>query len=242
MIIDAHVHVKGGDEYRREFPPDLILQTMDEAGIDKSVIFAICLPSRQSNDLTLRCFEACPDRFIPFAHVLPQEGKQAIIELERATGEMGCRGLKLHVGEMPQFEEPEIIAALTDVCIAAREIDLAVLIDFGNRFPICEALVDAVPGLKLIVAHLGSPQNETIVNQFIGLAYDNPNMYLDASYSTCCWKIPEAISRLGADRIIFGSDGPLIHPAIELMKIKVCNLSDEDFEKVTWRNIEGLLA
>jgi len=65
---------------------------------------------------------------------------------------------------------------------------------------------------------------------------------MDASYSAVAWKIKDTIDAIGADRVVFGSDGPLIHPAIDLMKIKVCHLSDEDFEKVTWRNIERILS
>ena len=53
VLIDCHVHVKGGDKYKREFRAKQILQCMDEAGIDRSVIFSICLPSRESNALTM---------------------------------------------------------------------------------------------------------------------------------------------------------------------------------------------
>lgn len=238
MIIDCHVHAKGGDTYRREFPPELILRTMDEAGIDKSVVFSICLPGRESNDLTARCCSACPERLIPFAHVLPEDGKPALVELERAANSLGCRGLKLHLGEMKeQAAEP-----LKPVCGKAAQMDLPVLIDFATRLDIATELVESVPGMKLIVAHLGAPNSETLVDGFIALALEHPNLFMDSSYSSCPWKIPEAIQRLGAERVVFGSDGPLIHPSIELTKIRVCNLSQADFEKVTWRNVEGLLA
>jgi len=51
-IIDSHVHVKGGDLYRRELDPEETIRGMDQAGIDQSCIFSICLPSRESNELT----------------------------------------------------------------------------------------------------------------------------------------------------------------------------------------------
>lgn len=238
MIIDAHVHVKGGDEYRREFTPEVILRTMDEAGVDRSVIFSICLPGRESNELTARCHAAAPDRFIPFAHVLPAEGCEAQRELRRAVEDLGCRGLKLHLGETPEATAEDLAA----VCADAVELDLPVLVDFANRFEAAEALVEALPNLKLIVAHLGAPRDERLVDRFIGLARRHPNVCLDSSYSSVPWKIADAIRELGARRVIFGSDGPLIHPTIELAKIRVCNLGEDDFEKVTWRNIEGLLS
>lgn len=237
MIIDAHVHVKGGDEYRREFTPEVILRTMDEAGVDRSVIFSICLPGRESNELTARCHAAAPDRFIPFAHVWAGDGQEALRELRRAVEELGCRGLKLHLGEAAEAT----VEQLMSVCADAIELNIPVLVDFANRFEAAEALVGALPDLKLIVAHLGAPRDERLVDRFIGLARQHPNVYLDSSYSSVPWKIADAIRELGAGRVIFGSDGPLIHPTIELAKIRVCNLDTEEFEQVTWRNIEGLL-
>lgn len=237
MIIDCHVHVKGGDRYRREFSPDLILQTMDEAEIDRSVIFSICLPSRESNELTRRCYEAAPDRFIPFAHVLPEAGTQPVLELQRAIQELGFKGLKLHLGEM---DEPAM-EPVKPICAAALDFGIPVLIDFAGRLDVATELVSATAGLNIIAAHLGSPSDETTVDKFIGLAHEHESVYLDTSYSACPWMICRAIERLGTDRVIFGSDGPLIHPAIELTKIRVCKLSDEDFRKVTCENIEGLV-
>lgn len=237
MIIDCHVHAKGGDTYRREFPPEMILRTMDEAGVDKSVVFSICLPGRESNNLTARCCKAAPDRLIPFAHVWPEEGRQALIEIDRAVEQLGCRGLKLHVGEMPDASADP----LKPVCEKATQVGLPVLIDVATRLDIATELVESVPGMKLIIAHLGAPNSEALVERFIALAWEHPNIWRDSSYSSCPWKIADAIERLGPDRVVFGSDGPIIHPAIELMKIRVCNLSQEDFEKVTWRNIESLM-
>lgn len=239
MIIDCHVHVKGGDTYRREFTADRILQTMDEAGIDQSVIFSICIPSRESNDLTMHCYRQAPDRFIPFAHVWVEDGAQAVAELDRAVNSLGCRGLKLHMGEIvgERSVEPFI-----PVCEAAREMDIPVLIDFGEELGIARELIEAVPDMKLIVAHLGSSRQETLIDKLIALALEYPQIVTDMSYCFCPWKIPEAIERLGADRILFGSDGPLVHPAIALAAVNVCKLSPEDYEKITWRNIERLLG
>ena len=42
MIIDCHMHLKGGDIERTEFTPADIVKVMDEAGIDRAIVFAIC--------------------------------------------------------------------------------------------------------------------------------------------------------------------------------------------------------
>jgi len=221
----------------REFRPSQILQCMDEAGIGKSVIFSICLPSRPSNKLTMGCYNAAPDRFIPFAHVIPDEGRGAIDELQRCFDEDGARGLKLHCGEM---KEPslELLSPILELCAGEQA---PVLIDMACNLGLAREIAETFRDLKLIIAHLGSPNDEDLAEQFIVLAEANPNIRLDSSYCHRPWKIPEAIARLGADRVIFGSDGPLIHPTIELAKIAVCKLSEADYAKVTCENVVGLL-
>lgn len=237
MLVDAHVHVKGGDRYRREFRPDLILQCMDEAGVDKSCIFSMCLPSRASNRLTMDCYRCAPDRFIPFAHVVPKEGRGAVDELRRCLDEDGARGLKLHRGEMcePWFDP---LPPILEVCV---ESQCPVLFDFGLNLELARQIAESFPELKLIIAHLGAPADEDLNELFIVLAESAPNVWLDSSYVSSPWMIPEAIERLGPERVIFGSDGPLIHPSIELAKIAVCRLSEADYRKVTGENILGLL-
>lgn len=42
MVIDSHVHIKGGDTYRREFDPDATVRMLDAAGIDRACVFSIC--------------------------------------------------------------------------------------------------------------------------------------------------------------------------------------------------------
>lgn len=126
---------------------------------------------------------------------------------------------------------------IRDVCAACVELRVPVVFDFASRFEVAAELVGALPQSRLIMAHLGSPQYERLVDRFIVLAQEMPHVYLDSSYSFVPWKIPEAVERLGPGKVIFGSVGPLI----ELAKIRVCKLGAQDFERVTWRNLQGLL-
>jgi hypothetical protein len=238
MIVDCHVHVKGGDIYKREFRPAQILRTMDEAGVDQSVIFSICLASRESNDLTRDCHEAAPDRFIPFAHVVPDEGRGALEELDRAVGDWGWRGLKVHRGEMAE-PDLNLLLPIGEKCV---ELDIPMLIDVGGAYELSSGLATSLPELRLIIAHLGAPMDEKGVDQHLVMAQQFPNLNLDLSYCHVPWKLPEVFARVPVDKLVWGSDGPLIHPAIDLRKIEVCNLPAGDFRKVTCDNILRLLG
>ena len=238
MIIDCHVHVKGGDLYKREFRPAQILKAMDEVGVDQSVIFSICLPGRESNELTRECYEAAPERFIPFAHVVPDEGRGALDELDRAVGEWGFRGLKMHRGEM-QEADLSLLLPIAEKCVA---LNIPLLIDVGGSYELSSGLAEGAPELKLIVAHFGAPHDEKGVDKHILMAQQYPNLHLDTSYCHVPWKMPEVCRRLRADKLLWGSDGPLIHPAIELKKLELCGLSAEDYRKVTCDNLLRLLG
>ena len=220
MIIDSHVHVKGGDVYRREFPAEYIIRTMNEAGIDKSVVHSICLPPRESNDLTFREVRKYPDRLIGFAHALPlpETLKESITDLERAVNDLGFRGVKIHFGEVGGRCSMDLVSPIIEKAV---NLDVPCLIDSAGNLDLIREIVKAHPDAKIILAHLGNVRNEKLIDQVLEVAKANRNVYLDTSYVRFTWKIADAVERVGAEKVIFGSDGPLIHPLCELAKVKV---------------------
>jgi hypothetical protein len=132
VIIDSHVHVKGGDQYRRELDADRTLYRMDQAGIDKSIVFLICLPSRESNELTWRAVRGREDRLIPYAHAVLLEGIVALRETRSAV-EAGCRGVKVHLGELGGTTSRKSLApgwvTFFDGKAGLTEADLKVVLD-----------------------------------------------------------------------------------------------------------------
>ncbi len=243
MIVDCHVHCKGGDLYRREFSAEEILRAMDEAGIAKSIVFAMCLPSLESQSMIDRVCSVDRDRLIPFAHVLPDEGPLALIELERAVSDLGFRGLKAHVGELtPGLTDVEMADVLGPIIGKCGELDVPCLLDSGARPGLVQLLASQHPETKLIIAHLGASSGETLIDRTINIAATHENLYLDTAYNHVPWKIADAIRRCGAHKVVWGSDGPLIHPGIELKKIEVLGLPSEVFRAVTRDNILRLIG
>jgi len=220
MIIDCHVHVKGGDLYRREFPAEYIVRTMDEAGIDISIVHSICLPPRESNELTLREVKKFPDRLIGFAHALPKPETvdESVKDLERMVKDYNFRGVKIHFGEVGGNCPMDLVSPIID---EAESLGVPCLIDSAGNLDLLKRIVKAHPKATLIFAHLGNMRNEALFDEVIKLARENSNVYLDTSYVRFNWKIADAVEVAGPRKVIFGSDGPLIHPLCELAKIKV---------------------
>jgi uncharacterized protein len=239
MIIDCHVHIKGGDRFRREFDPDEVVAMLDDAGIDRACVFSMCLPSWESDELTRKAAKGREERLIPFAHVVPEEGELAQAEFERAVRELGFRGLKLHLGEVMGEPTDELIVPFLE---QAAALNVPVVLDCSNRPEYAARWAQAARQARIIIAHLGSPLDDRIVDQFILICRRNENVWLDTSYSHVPWKIRDAVRCCGAARIVFGSDGGAgYYPAsFELAKVRAYHFTDAELELILERNIREL--
>ena len=69
-----------------------------------------------------------------------------------------------------------------------------------------------------------------------------PNLYGDTSSVRHFDYIVQAVKRAGARKILFGSDGPWLHPGVELQKIKLLGLPPEKEALILGGNILRLLG
>ena len=234
-IIDFHVHIKGGDLYRTETKAEEIIQIMDRAGIEKSVVFSICIDATEGNLLTYKEVKKFPERLIGFATGIPAFNKNVLSEIERSILEYGFRGIKIHRGI--HTLDLYLIAPIIEKSIS---LDIPCLIDPVGDFEAIKNIVDNYPEAKLVIAHLGNGWG-VVTEQFINLAREKPNVYLDTSYVRMTNYIGKAIKIAGSEKIIFGSDGPLIPPEPEIEKIRVFNLDVEQEENIFFRNAVKIL-
>nr|WP_268743685.1 amidohydrolase family protein [Arthrobacter nitrophenolicus] len=64
-----------------------------------------------------------------------------------------------------------------------------------------------------------------------------PNVFADTSGVRYYDLLEEAIARAGARKVLYGSDGPYLHPAPELAKILALGLAPEDRDLVLAGNV-----
>ncbi|MCD6289199.1 MAG: amidohydrolase [Anaerolineae bacterium] len=245
MIIDSHVHLKHGDRLRTEYTAEAIVQVMDEVGIDKSVVFAMSTTTQHSIEMAQEAVEQFPDRLIPYVYALPSYEYPALERIEWAISELGFKGIKIHLGECSLAEY--VIDPVIDL---AGRLKAPCLIDCMGRYDMIERMAKAFPDTKLIIAHMGRYlcTDESLIDRFIDLAQANPNIFLDVSGVVISWKIQDAVRRLGAGRVIFGTDGPHKKPdlatyaRLELAKVKMLDLNPADEEMVLGGAIARLLG
>jgi len=79
--------------------------------------------------------------------------------------------------------------------------------------------------VNFIVAHLGSFRDDwKAQQQVVDQLVRHPNVYTDTSGVRRFDYIVEAVRRAGPHKVLFGSDGPWLHPGVELHKVKLLHL------------------
>ena len=222
--------------------PDEIIRAMDAGGIDRSCLFNIFHPDGVTgNDLTARFVANHPDRFIGFAYVSPAFPESLRNELERAIDRLGFSAIKIY----PPYGPWPMDAACWDPIYAfADERRLAVISHTGTEETCTPDLVDRIaprfPNANFVIGHAGNAEPSR--TQAIVAAQRNANVYLE----TCStFREPGVVERLvneaGADRVLFGSDVPLMDPRSQLGKIITADISDDAKKRILGENAKRLL-
>jgi uncharacterized protein len=226
MIIDSHCHAGKGDgltgPWDTSAPLEGYLRRATAAGIDRTVLFAAFHSDYAvANREVARIVAGRPDRFFGFAFVHPERDRGRVGDLVRAAvGRHGFRGIKLH-----RYD-----ARITrEVCEVARAYQLPVLYDVMGEVSVVELLAAEYPDVDFIIPHLGSFADDWKAQQaLIDPLVRHANIYTDTSGIRRFDLLEQAVQRAGAGKVLFGSDGPWLHPGLELAKVRSLGLPAAD--------------
>lgn len=243
-VIDCHMHLKHGDAARTEWSADAIIEIMDQAGIDKAVVFGMSTTTARSIELARQAVQKFPRRLIPFLYALPSYERPVIREIETAISDHAFRGIKIHAGECTLAEY-----IIDPVIRLAGTFPVPCLIDCAGNATVAARLAETFPQTTLLLAHMGRylSTDVQLVEQFIRVAEKFENVYLDLSAVALVYKIEEAAQRLGARRLVWGTDGPYKNPdavtyaKAEMDKVRNLKLNDADKQLILGSNIARLL-
>jgi predicted TIM-barrel fold metal-dependent hydrolase len=225
MIIDCHCHAGKGDilsgPWNTNAPIEPYLRRAFRAGIDKTVVFApLHSDYAKANEEVARIVERYGGRLIGFAFIHARSDAGRIFSMvERAVTRWGFRGIKMHgYDAMPTRE----------VCDAARTFHLPLLVDVVGKAEIVELLATEYRDVNFIIPHFGSFKDDwqaqqRVVDQLVRYS----NVYADTSGVRRFDYIVQAVRRAGPHKVLFGSDGPWLHPGVELYKIRMLRLPVE---------------
>ena len=222
MIIDCHCHAGTGEgltgPWDTSAPLDRYLLRAARAGIDRTVLFAVFHSDYGvANREVARIVAGTEGRFYGFAFVHAERDRGGIEDLVRVAVERyGFVGIKLHRHD----------ARITrEVCEAAAAFGIPVLYDPVAEVSVAELLAVEYPRVNFIIAHLGSFSDDWRAQlAFIDLLARHPNIHADTSGVRRFDLLELAVARAGPEKLLFGSDGPWLHPGVELAKIVALGL------------------
>lgn len=233
-----------------------IVEAMDQEGIDKSVVFGFPWQNLQTaikhNDYILEAISRYSGRLIGFCCLDPFS-RDAAAETERCL-QAGLSGL----GELAFYQsgiENEALDKLAPLMAICRNKDCPVLIHtnepVGHIYPGKTSntlrqiydLVKRFPQNDIVLAHWGAgiffysllkkEVKESLQNVYFDTAA-SPFLYDPKIYRY-------AKEIVGLDKILFGSDFPLLRPARYFKELESAGLSKSEIDAISGINAANLL-
>jgi predicted TIM-barrel fold metal-dependent hydrolase len=240
MIIDCHCHAGKGDgltgPWDTAAPLEQHMLRSARAGIDRTVIFAAFHSDYAiANHEVGRIVASRPDRFYGFAFVHATRDRGRVREMVgEVVTKYGFVGIKVHRYDARISRE---------ICEVARAFSLPVLYDPIGEVSIVELLATEYPDVAFIIAHLGSFSDDWRAQlALIDHLVRHPNIHTDTSGIRRFDLLEQAVQRAGARKVLFGSDGPWLHPGVELAKVHALNLPPQDEALVLGGNFLRLIS
>jgi uncharacterized protein len=235
---------------------DDLVASMDEAGVDVSIAagFGWSNPeiAREANDYNLEAARLHPERIVAFCSVNPLWGDDAVEEVRRCHA-LGAKGIgELHPDTQGILDAD--LASLAPVLDTAKELGMPTLIHasepVGHGYPgkgtvtpeLLMALVTAFPSNKFIFSHFGGGLPFYALMPEVKSALKS--VYFDSAAFPFLYR-PEVFDvtarAVGAEKILFASDFPLVSQERALAEFGDSGLTSEQSRLVRGDNAAKLL-
>jgi len=233
-----------------------LIAAMDEASVDCSVVLNVGWVSHElcvrTNDYILDSVSHYPKRLVGFCSIQPKAGDAAIAELERCA-RAGARGIGEMRSDVQGFDlgDKALMKPLVD---AAIRHDLILLthssepvgheyMGKGSVTPdILYSFVTQFPDLKLVCAHWGGGLPFYALMPEVAKALTN--VFFDTAATIFLYRaeiFKQVSDLIGSDKILFGSDYPLISQDRIISQINSLDICQEDKDKFLGGNAHKLL-
>ncbi|MFJ5710635.1 amidohydrolase family protein [Streptomyces sp. NPDC093105] len=197
-----------------------------------------------------------PDVIIPFAGVDPYKGRAAVRQIRRLVDEFGVKGVKFHPNlqafhpndrmAYPLYEAIEDAGAIAVFHTGQTGIGAGapggggIRLKYSNPMDVDDVAAD-FPGMRIVLAHPSFPWQD----EALAVATHKPNVYIDLSGWSPKYFPPQLVryaNSLLQDKVLFGSDYPLLTPDRWLADFAGLPLKDEVRPKILKDNAARLLG
>ena len=236
---------------------DELIASMDKDGVDISVIVNIGWTTHElcveTNDYILESINRYPKRLVGFCAVQPNSYEAAIAEIERCA-KAGIKG----VGEIrPDIQLIDLgDEAVMEPFVEVLEKYQLILLTHasepvGHEYPgkggitpeVLYPFIAKFPELKLVCAHWGGglpfyalmPEVKRAMSNVFFDTAASPFLYSPQVYN-------QVVQLVGADKVLFGSDYPLLAQSRLLKEIRSLDLPEETKSLILSGNAQKLLG
>lgn len=194
-------------------------------GSDFSVI-------RECNRRVLEVHDAFPDQYLPGVNVHPNFPEESCAEVQKFH-DLGFRWIGEIAGYVMNYSV-YCAGGLLQVMDLAQDLGMVLNIHCCTDLGDVENILKNFPRLKLLFAH---PETPSPMANFT-LAQKYPNLYFDLSGSGLFrWgMLKKGIEMLGPERILFGTDFPIINPGMYIAGVFFEHLSEMERKMVLREN------
>ena len=234
-----------------------LIASMEAAGVDCSIAFPFGWSDpgiiEECNSYLLEAMRLYPGRIIGLAAIQPTAGKRAVAELDRCAraGMPGCGELMPH-GQDFRLSDLALLEPIIEV-VRAHHLFLLTHTSEpvghlyhgkGNVTPDdLEVFLRAFPDVRVVAAHWGGgfPFYELMPEVQQAAA----NLWYDSAASPYLYRadiFPIAARLVGAQKLLFASDYPLISQKRMLEYTRSSGLTDDELTLVLGANAQALLT
>lgn len=246
-IIDCHGHIGVHPDFPSyKVDPESMLRVMDLLNIEMIAVTstrACYTDCPQGNAEVNDVLNRFPNRFRGYITVNPHPQGEAFQELERWAGFHRPPLIKLHPYLHRYPVNGEDYRPIWDY---ASQTEAVVLVHTWDSDPMCSPLLllDVArnyPKARIIMGHSGVTWKG--YQQALEVGQQTANTYLDITGSQPHRTILELlVSRVGAERILFGSDMPYLEAGVGVGRVLTARIPDRAKEAILHSNFMRLLG
>jgi len=222
-----------------------LLRSMDESGIEQSVICCIATRPEQFEPILGWCAEISSDRLIAFPSVHPAD-PDCIGHIRQVRAE-GFRGMKLHPFYQDFFADEDRMLRFYEET-SRQDLLLVMHTGYDIAFPRIRRadpekllrITGLFPDLKLVTTHLGAWEQWDEVREYLL----GREIYMEISFAMeelGPEQAREMIMGHPADYVLFGTDSPWTDQAETLSLLEKLGLPEEKLSRILWGNARRLL-
>jgi len=174
-----------------------------------------------------------PDKLIGFARLDPNMRELSLLNARRALTELGLKGIKLHPTAQNFYPNHPFVFKILEI---AEEVGVPVVFDNGkeaSKNTEIAKLAEKVSGVTIILAHMRG-------ENYIEVCEEHDNIYLGTVKAEVD-KVVESLDRLGANKLIAGSDFPYASMKYEIREKFEEVVSESERELILGKNISEIL-